>query len=753
MGDLLGVLQALARKDGQIAHVEHLPARPARFGQLDRDLADPLESYLTAAGIRLWSHQVEAIDEVRAGKDVILATSTASGKTLAFNLPVLERLLLDPEATALYIYPTKALANDQLASIRDLQRASGLSASAEIYDGDTPQDRRSRIRKSARIVITNPYGLHQYLPSNHLWERFLSNLAVVVIDEAHWYRGVFGTNVAMVIRRLRRLAESYGASPVFVLASGTIANPKAHAENLVGRAFHVVSESGAPSGPKDFVLWNPLADPHRSQTAQSASILANLASQGHQSLCFAASRRMAELIARRAQDSAPSARIVAYRAGYQAGERREIEDGLRRGDIDAVVSTNALELGINIGGLDAVVMNGYPGTICSMWQQAGRAGREQEESTAVLVAFADPLDQYLIAHPEELFGKSHEQAVIDLCNPRILRGHLLCAASEMPLTDGDMAFFGQTFWSLTEDLEAKGDLASTPMGKVFHGTHRPVDKVPLSAIDEEAVELRCDGRVLEVLSVERAMRTAHPGAILLHRGEGYRVEDLDLAHGIATAVREETDNHTESKGDTDVKILRQRSHRSIGVAELALGDVSITETVTSYKLKLGDQVLTTRGLHLPPIKYETVAIWVSFPETARSLGMAPHDYAGGLHAAEHGLVQMMPLLAMCDRGDVKGMSTPSCIQTGSGTIFVYDGYHGGIGIAEKVFEQFESLAKIAVRLLGGCHCATGCPSCVYDRNCRYDNQPMDRVAGALILKRTLGTQIGTEVTGHDEVPS
>ena len=412
-------LKKLSFYNGQIAHIEHLPASPARHRPLSGPLPVPLASYLTSRGIQLWSHQVDTIEAVRLGQDTILATSTGSGKTLAFNLPVFERLATSPEATALYLYPMKALANDQLLVATEMERSTGIKVGAAVYDGDTPQGRRGRTRATSRLVITNPYGLHEYLPNHHLWERFFSHLSLVVVDEAHWYRGVFGSNVAMVLRRLRRVADNYGADPCFILASGTIANPAEHAHALVGRAHRVLAGDGAPHGSKDFVLWNPLANPARSPHLQAADLLAHFAATGHQAICFTVSRRMAELVARWAQEAVPARHIVAYRAGYQAADRREIEGGLRRGEIDAVAATSALELGIDIGRLDAVVMAGYPGTICSTWQQAGRAGRTQADSIATLVAFEDPLDQYLVSHPEELFGKPHEQAVVDLTNPRI----------------------------------------------------------------------------------------------------------------------------------------------------------------------------------------------------------------------------------------------------------------------------------------------------------------------------------------------
>lgn len=718
---------------GQITHVEHLPARAAAERSLGVALPDALESYLTQRGIRLWSHQAETIEAVRAGQDVILTTATASGKTLAFNLSVLEHLANHPGATALYLYPMKALANDQLAVLSELQAATGIRIGPAVYDGDTPQGRRRGIRATSRLVITNPFGLHEYLPGHHLWERFFSGLSLVVVDEAHWYRGVLGSNVAMVLRRLRRVAAHYGSDPHFVLASGTIANPAEHARVLVGREHRVIDHDGAPQGPKDFVCWNPIANPDRSAHQQAADLLAHFANHRRQALCFTVSRRMAELVARWAGEAAPERRIVAYRAGYQPEARRQIEDDLRRGLLDAVAATSALEVGIDIGQLEAVVMAGYPGTICSMWQQAGRAGRAQAASIAVLVVFEDPLDQYLATHPGELFAKPHEQAVVDLGNPQILAGHLLCAAAELPLRDGDSAYFGPAMSETVEALGKTGVLAETPMGWAFHGLFRPAAAVRLDAVDDSDVQLRCGDELLEVMSGARALASAYPGAIVLHRGASYRVETLDK--GVASAVVEGSDNHTEVFSRTSIQVVAERRRRSLGSATLCLGEVRTSQQFHAYRLKSRDRVLATHNLDLPPVEMDTVALWLVLePDLASRIG---RDFAGGLHAAEHALIHMMPLLAMCDRGDVGGMSSPVHPPASGAAIFVFDGYPGGIGIAERAYGHFEHLTTLTLGLLRDCGCEKGCPSCVYDRNCGSDNFPMDRLAAVAVLESTL----------------
>ena len=423
----------------RIAHIEILPAREPQYGELGEPLSAGIAHYLNARRIRLYSHQCEAVEALRAGRNVMLCTPTASGKTLGFDLPVFETLERDRQATALFVYPTKALSNDQLKVFKEMERATGIRAEAAVYDGDTPVSRRGRIREMSRIILTNPHELHHVLPWHSKWERFFRNLRYVVFDEAHRYRGVFGSNVAFVIRRLRRIARFYGASPRFVLSTATLANPREFGEKLVGEPFEVISEDGSPRGGKTFLFYNPFWDgagthsPHQ----ETRDLFLYFVKRGLQTLCFTASRRMAELIALWSKEatkagSALSEQIAAYRAGYLPQERREIEDALKRGLLTGVTSTNALEVGIDIGSLDCVIISGYPGTVLATWQQAGRSGRRNRDALAVLVAFQNPLDQYLMKHPGSFFGKPHEQAIIDLANPYILSGQLLCAVAELP---------------------------------------------------------------------------------------------------------------------------------------------------------------------------------------------------------------------------------------------------------------------------------------------------------------------------------
>ncbi|MDD5419595.1 MAG: DEAD/DEAH box helicase, partial [Methanomicrobiaceae archaeon] len=532
--EMIAHLSGSPRHRPYIVHIEALPPRPPRYGTLLRPLPEAIEAYLARKGIRLYTHQCEAVDRLRRNEDIIITTSTASGKTLAFNLPVFERLFEDPAATALYLYPTKALANDQQKAIRELEAFTGIDAGTAVYDGDTPQHRRAAIRERARLVISNPYEMHQILPWHPKWGRFLSGLSYIVIDEAHRYRGVFGSHIAGMIRRLRRICGYYGSNPVFILSTATIANPAEFARRLTGREAAWVGDDGSPHGTKHFVLYNPFADRAEARPAhlETKDLFVACVRQGCRTLCFTASRRMAEVVALGAKDGLRAAgradQVAAYRAGYLPQERRAIEDGLKEGPLAGVVSTNALELGIDIGSLDGVIISGYPGTMISVWQQAGRAGRQAAESFAILVAFSNPLDQYFMRHPQAFFARPHEHAVIDTENPCILSGHLLCAAAELPLDPGrDAAYFGSDLLAMADSLQAHHLIRKSTRGWVYAGRGRAVDAVRLDALSSETFRIVCNGRLLETMDRRQAYREAHPGALLLHQGETYAVADMD----------------------------------------------------------------------------------------------------------------------------------------------------------------------------------------------------------------------------------
>ncbi len=732
-----------------VVALKRLPAREAQYAAPNAPLPEPLERFLSERGLKLFTHQVETLEGARRGENVMLTTPTASGKTLAFNLAVFEKLYYDPEATALYVYPLKALTQDQLRTLQSLEKATGIEARAAVYDGDTPEHLRPKIREEARIILTNPHALHQYLPWHHKWKRFWKNLKFVVLDEAHVYRGVFGSNVAFLLRRLRRIVECYGAKPQFILSSATTANPEEHSEKLTGLRFHVIRESGAPQGERFFLLWNPLAYPEHSVHRQTSELLAYLASRGLQTLCFTVSRKLAELIAIWAEElSDLKGAIAAYRAGYLPQERREIEHKLKTGELQGVASTTALELGIDVGSLDAVIISGYPGTVSSTWQMAGRAGRGADPSLVIFMGFENPLDQYLLKHPEHLFEKPHEHAIVDLENPYIVMGHAMCASAELPLhPQKDRKYLGERVGEALRSLERQKLVHKTPTGWVYRGMARPVDVVPLDHISERSVTVLCDDRVLEVLEYRRALGEAHPGAVLLHRGETYVIEDLDLQAGIARAVRQDVEYYTDALRSVDLHLRKTLEKRKTPWGVLAVGEVDVVERVTAYRVRRYDKTLGVHPLDLPPVEFETVALYFTLPEELEQQILDEgRDWAGGLHAAEHALIAMTPYHAMCDRWDVGGLSTPHHPDTNAATIFLYDGYPGGIGIAEKIFELFPDLVRVTHELIRDCGCETGCPSCIYSPKCGNQNEPLDKQA-ALALLEFLKEKPAPEGTG------
>jgi len=749
IADLIETLKTDGRFRPRVEHMEILPAREPLYGTLERPLPQALQSYLDERKIRPYSHQCEAIGHLRAGKNVVITTPTASGKTLAFNVPVFEALLEDESATALFVYPTKALSNDQLKVVREMERACGASIRPAIYDGDTPPSRRSAIREGARIIITNPHELHQILPWHQKWQSFLRRLCFVVFDEAHRYRGVFGSNVAFVIRRLRRLCGYSGSEPRFVLSTATLANPIELAEKLTGLPFELVDRDGSPRGRKHFVFYNPFFDAvgTLSTHQETRDLFVLFMRHSLQTLCFTASRRMAELIARWARDAvgesdpALSGRIASYRAGYLPEERRQIEDSLKRRVLSGVAATNALELGIDVGTLDGVVISGYPGTIMSTWQQAGRGGRGRGESVAALVAFQNPLDQYLMKHPSLFFGKSHEHAVIDLANPYILSGHVLCAAAEMPIVAAeDRAYFGDPLEGILEILSSEKLVRETPHGWVYAGRGRATEVVGLDRISEEVFRITCDGSILETMDRAQAFREAHRGAIFLHQGETYTVQEMDLKNHVIEAKRTDVDHYTRSLKIVDLTVLEELDRRRFGRFEARFGRLEVTEQFIGYKILKNEQVIATESLDLPPLVFRTAGLWFTVPEEIRRAVIEKNmHFGGGLHGIEHAMIGVMPLEVMCDRWDVGGLSTPGHPDTMQPTIFIYDGFEGGIGLTEKAYDLLPQLARLTFELVRDCPCLAGCPACVYSPKCGNENRPLDKKAAAFILESLLET--------------
>ncbi len=729
----------------EFAYLGTEPAREAKAVPLPEGLPDALRERLETSGIdSLYSHQAEAWEAAARGENVAITTGTASGKSLAFNLPVLAAIADDPKQRALYLYPTKALAQDQVRALDELKVKRIRPA---IYDGDTESERRWQIRKWSNLILTNPDMLHVgVLPHHDRWGDCLSNLRYVVVDEAHVYRGVFGSHVGNVLRRLRRLARIYGSDPQFLLASATIGNPGELASSLVGLNFTVISEDGAPKAERTVALWNPplldedLGD-RGSALAEASKLMADLVERGLRTLVFAKSRRAAELIHKFTADRIGDASALSpYRAGYTPAQRREIEQRLFAGELRGVSATNALELGIDVGALDCVISVGFPGTVASLRQQWGRAGR-REHGLAILVASEDALDQYFMREPETLLGRRVEAAILDHENTRVLDGHVAAAAFEAPIDEAD----GEILGSLALRRAAEHpELEKTKAGYVWAGRDYPAGRFGLRSTspDTFTVVTTDTGSVLGTIERERAYSTVHEGAIYLHLGESYRVVALDLTARSALVEPFAGDYYTQTKKETTTAIEETlRTEPRLGL-ELAFGRVSVTEQVIGYQKKsIRDQsTLDLVALDLPETTFETEAVWyVPEPEQLAELEQMPR-LLGTLHAAEHAMIAILPLWAMCDRWDIGGLSTNLHFQTGRPTVFVYDGHSGGVGITERGFEAFEGWVEDTAKMLSGCPCESGCPSCVQSPKCGNLNEPLDKVGALTLLQRMLASR-------------
>jgi DEAD/DEAH box helicase domain-containing protein len=728
----------------ELSHVGTEPAREARTAPFPDALHPKLRAALEARGVtELYEHQRAAWDAAARGEHVAVVTGTASGKSLAFNLPVLDALAAEPKKRAIYLYPTKALAQDQLRSLTDLKVPRVRPA---IYDGDTEAERRWQIRKWSNLVLSNPDMLHVgVLPHHDRWGDVLSNLAYVVVDEAHVYRGVFGSHVGNVLRRLRRLARVYGADPQFLFASATIANPGELAHSLTGLDVTVIEDDAAPRAERTVVLWNPpLLDEElgvrASALGEAARLMALLVDRGRRTLCFTKSRKSAELIHRFTLDRLGHEyrdRLSPYRAGYTPAQRREIEQRLAAGDLLGVAATDALELGIDIGLLDCVISTGFPGTVASLRQQWGRAGR-RGHGLAVLVASEDALDQYFMREPETLLGRRVEAAILDHANPRVLDGHVLSAAFEAPLDDADRAVLGD---EALERAALLPDLQHTPAGWVWAGRDYPAARVPLRSTSPDSFSVidTTSGSVLGQVERERAYSTVHEGAVYLHLGEAYRVAELDLAARQALVSPFTGDLYTQPKKDTTTAIEEPLREQHVAGVELHWGRVTVTEQVIAYQVKQvsTQATLDLVALDLPETTFETEAVWFSPPdELLEGIDQMP-KLLGALHAAEHALIALLPLWAMCDRWDIGGLSTNIHFQTGRPTIFVYDGHPGGVGITERGFEAFEGWAADTAKMIAGCPCEHGCPSCVQSPKCGNLNDMLDKGAALKLLQAML----------------
>ena len=746
----------------RVTHVEHVPARVGRPAAWPEWVPQLLLDRLALQGVTApWEHQAQAADLARGGSSVVISTGTASGKSLAYLLPSLATLLEDDTATTLYLSPTKALATDQLRAVRALNL---MQVRAATYDGDTPHEERDWVRRFGTFVLTNPDMLHRsVLPRHGDFSRFLRGLRFVVIDECHTYRGVFGSHVAQVLRRLRRLCARYGASPVFLLASATVSEPAVSASLLVGLPVTAVTDDASPRGTTEFALWEPPLMPayagehgapvRRSATAETGDLLADLVVEGARTIAFVRSRRGAEAVAVNARralaEAAPElvGRVAAYRSGYLPEERRELEKRLQSGDLLGVAATNALELGVDVAGLDAVLLSGWPGTVASVWQQAGRAGRAGQGAVAVFVARDDPLDTYLVHHPAAMFGRAVEATVLDPSNPYVLGPHLCCAAAELPLTEADLALFPGAE-QLLPDLVGRGLLKHRPRGWFWTSRERP--DADLRGAGGPPVRLveAATGRLLGTVDASSSHSQAHTGAVYLHQGESYVVELLDLDEAVAL-VRPEEPNYTTSARDiTDIRVAAELRSRAFDGVTLTLGTVDVTHQVVSYLRKRSGtgEVLGEELLDLPARQLTTRAVWYTVaPELLAAAGLEPVDVPGAAHAAEHAAIGLLPLFATCDRWDIGGVSTALHEDTGLATVFVYDGHPGGAGFAERGFTRAAEWLQATRDAIASCECAAGCPSCVQSPKCGNGNEPLDKARAVLLLDVVLASGLGALV--------
>jgi DEAD/DEAH box helicase domain-containing protein len=727
---------------GQIACVHSTPARPAEFAEPAAPLPAALARGLAAMGIeRLYSHQAAAVDLARQGRDFIIVTGTASGKTMGYNLPVLEQLLANPKAKALYLFPTKALAQDQLGTLGRWAASDPAVAAVlrgAVYDGDTPQHTRRKVRTEANVILSNPDMLHVgILPHHPRWASFFQDLRYIVIDELHQYRGIFGSNVAMVLRRLSRVCAHYGSRPQVIAASATIANPGPLAEALIGRPCQAVQADGSPRGPRLFVLWNPppLGDDglaRRSAAFEATELLCRLVGRGIQTIVFTKARVVAELVYRYAREELAKAggpaaaladRIRAYRGGYLPQERRAIEQALFTGQLLGIASTNALELGIDVGTLDASILLGFPGTIASTWQQAGRAGRGREQSLAVLVAYNDPIDQYLVHHPDYFFGRPVEHAVIDPENPYILAGHLGCAAAELPLSPDDAALFGPRAADVARILADEGSLTRIDDRYYWAQAQSPSQKTDLRTISNDtfAIVAGSEGKreVLGQVDSISAPELVYPNAVYLHDGTSYIVRRLDVEAKVAYVERAETDYYTQPVLADQCKVRREDRRRHSEGLVTCFGDLDVTwATVAFKKIKYyTNENIGQTALDLPAQTLSTTGLWLmpdeEILEDLRRMGLKAVE---GLVAVRNLALVCLPMLAMCDRRDLSGIVESS--NTGRPTAFLYDRYLGGLGFAEKGYEEIGELLRMCRRLAVECPCESGCPSCVGLANLR-----------------------------------
>jgi DEAD/DEAH box helicase domain-containing protein len=743
-----------------LVHHERLSASPAAYGHPATPLPLALESALNETGIKsLYRHQCQALELSRSGRNVVVITPTASGKSLLYNLPVIESLISSEGGHALYLFPLKALENDQATKLRALIDGAGWSdkLGVGVYDGDTPTNERARIRANPpSVLITNPDMLNLGMLAHHAaWETFMAGLKFVVIDELHVYRGVFGSHILHVLRRLNRICAHYGSTPRYIGTSATIAGAQELAEELTGKPFSLVERSGAPTPERHFLFFNPV----ESYLTFALKLFVQALRAGLKAIIFTKARRTTELLHRWMNEAFRdlSGRVSSYRAGFLPEERREIERKLLEGKLDGVISTSALELGIDIGGLDVCILVGYPGTVATTWQRAGRVGRGKSPAAICLVAGQDQLDQYFMRNPSDFFARSVERAIVDTTNEHIARPHVLSAAQELPLRGDDPMLGDPVTMGIIESLEAEGQLLQSASGGEWFSSQRtPQRRIDIRAAGEAySIEIEGKGGSLGNVSGRSALAECHPGAIYLHRSEQYLVTELDREARKASVRPSDVQYYTVALFEKETEILEVRKTREMAQGKVSLVKLKVTEQLMGYQRRRThtQELISVHDLEFPPSSYQTIGLAIAVPEGAQKIASAEGwHFRGGIHGAEHAMLALAPMFALCDRNDLGGYSQAMHPQVKGPAVFLYDGHPGGIGLSARLYEVFEELVRRTHKLVSECPCEIGCPSCIHSPKCGHGNVPLDKRAAVLTFEALLGLKDMPEV-GRMGVPA
>ena len=747
MQSFIEFLKTAQLPGARLVHHEFIPSRKAVYGNVQPPLPPPLKSALAELNItRLYSHQAESLTSCRKGENVVVATPTASGKSLIYNLALVELLNQEAAGHGLYLFPLKALAQDQYQAFRALNQKlpRELQLEAAVYDGDTPSSQRRRIKENLpSLLISNPDMLHLgFLPFHQQWESFFRNLRLVVIDEIHTYRGIFGSHVVQILRRLQRVCRLYGSQPGYILLSATIENARDFARRLTGLEFRAVEQNGAPQAGRHFFFVNP----DISATTVAARLFVKALQSNLKTIAFTQARKLTEIIHMNVAEAAPAlaSKVSSYRAGFLAEERRDIEQGLASGSVAGVISTSALEMGIDIGGLDACILVGYPGTIINTWQRSGRGGRGRSDSLVILIAQPDALDQYFMRHPADFFQRPFEAAVVDPDNPEVLDAHLPCAAAEIPLNGRDDLYSnGGLLASRAPVLEASGALLRSAEGNVWYAAkQRPQRLVDIRSVGEGYVILdKSSEKAVGKNDGVRVFKECHKGAIYLHRGQQHLVTHLDLKRKNVFVKPTKVRYYTRALSDKETEILAVDLSRPVANFIVRLGRVRVTEQVVGYEKRnlYSGELLDSLSLELPSQSFETIGFWLEIEDILQEMvrQKALH-FMGGIHALEHALISMFPLFALCDRNDIGGIAVPRHVQLQKSAVFIYDGYPGGVGLAARGFDMIEELLKKTVELIAACPCDLGCPSCIHSPKCGAGNKPLDKTAALFLARGLLG---------------